>query len=381
MRASGNRAVRQAEKSVTVGFHAPLPPAPTGVADYAAALLGALRQLGPVEVASERCDVHLFHFGNNPLHAGIYRRALERPGVIVLHDAVLHHFLLGQLDQPRYIEEFVYNYGAWNRQLAADLWSNRSAAASDNRYFQFPMLKRVCERARAVVVHNPAAARMVKEHAPQAPVIEIPHLFQPPEPLPEPEVARYRQRLGLPSDAFVFGVFGYLRESKRLAGVLQTFAQLRRENPRAALVIAGSFISTDLERAVEPLLAEPGVLRLPHLSERDFWLTAAAVDACINLRDPAAGETSGIAIRLMGIGKPVLLTGSEENLRFPLDACIRIPPGVAERDSLWRHMVLLLSVPELAGTIGSRAADHIRVHHALDQVAHRYWDTLCEHRS
>jgi hypothetical protein len=40
------------------------------------------------------------------------------------------------------------------------------------------------------------------------------------------------------------------------------------------------------------------------------------VDACINLRYPAAGETSGIAIRLMGIGKPVLLTDGEV-LAFP----------------------------------------------------------------
>ena len=365
---------------MTVGFHAPLPPAPTGVADYAAALLGALRPFGPVEVASEHGDVDLYHLGNNPLHTAIYRRALDRPGVVVLHDAVLHHFLLGQLDETRYVDEFAHNYGAWNRGLASDLWANRASAASDPRYFQYPLLKRICERARAVVVHNPAAARMVREHAPQTPVVEIPHLFQPPEPLPQNEVARYRQRLGLPAGAFVFGAFGYLRESKRLVSVLQTFTQLRRENPRIALVVAGAFLSTDLERAVAPLLAEPGIVRLPHLAEREFWLTAAAVDACINLRHPAAGETSGIAIRLMGLGKPVLLTACAENAPFPQDACVRIPPGLAERDSLCRHMVLLPSVPELAGALGGRAADHIRLHHSLDQVAHRYWDTLCEHR-
>ena len=74
------------------------------------------------------------------------------------------------------------------------------------------------------------------------------------------------------------------------------------------LLVAGQFASTDLERAVEPLLRAPGIVRLPYLEEREFWLAASAVDACINLRDPAAGETSGIAIRLMGIGKPVLLT-------------------------------------------------------------------------
>jgi len=364
---------------VTVGFYAPLPPAPTGVADYATALLGALRRLGPVEVAPERCDAALYHLGNNALHAGIYRRALEQPGVVVLHDAVLHHFLLGQLDQKQYVDEFVYNYGAWHRSLAEDLWKNRAAAGSDYRYFDFPMLKRVAEQARAVVVHNPAAARLVKQHAKQTPVIEIPHLFQAPESLAADEVARYRLRLGLPPDAFVFGVFGYLRESKRLAAVLQAFAELQAQNPRTALVVAGAFVSSDLERAVEPLLATPAVVRLPHLPERDFWRAASAVDACINLRDPAAGETSGIAIRLMGLDKPVLLTDSEENSCFPEDACIRIASGVAERESLSRHMILLPSIPMLAPEVGARAAAHIRTHHSLEQVAQRYWDTLCEH--
>ncbi len=43
---------------MTVGFHAPLPPARTGVADYAASLLAALRLYGSVELNSAKSDVH-----------------------------------------------------------------------------------------------------------------------------------------------------------------------------------------------------------------------------------------------------------------------------------------------------------------------------------
>lgn len=378
MRPGGHGLVWQTAEAVTVGFYAPLPPARTGVADYAAALLEALRQVGPVEVAPEHCDAALYHLGNNPLHADIYQRALDHPGVVVLHDAVLHHFLLGQLAEHPYIEEFVYNYGAWHRELAAELWKNRAAAGSDSRYFDFPLLKRVAERSRAVVVHNPAAARIVAAHAPRTPVVEIPHLFQPPV-LSPAEVAQFRQQLDWPPDTFAFGVFGYLRESKRLIPVLHAFAALHRDNPHTALLVAGEFVSADLERAVEPWLTGPGVVRLPHLPERDFWRAAAAVDACINLRHPAAGETSGIAIRLMGLGKPVLVTASEENARFPEDACIRIPAGVAESDSLLQHLVLLPSKPELARAVGARAAGHIRAQHSLERAARSYWDTLCEY--
>jgi glycosyltransferase involved in cell wall biosynthesis len=363
---------------VTAGFYSPLPPARTGVADYSAALLAELRRHGRVAIAPRRCDVALYHLGNNALHAGIYRRALAQPGVVVLHDAVLHHFLLGQLGESAYLEEFVYNYGEWSRALARHLWRGRAASGADSRYFEFPMLRRIAERARAVVVHNRAAAEAVERHAPGTRVIEIPHLFQPPELPPMAEMLRFRGRLGVPQASFLFGVFGYLRESKRLMSVLEAFAEVHRELPGTALLIAGRFVSSDLEKAVAPFMAGPGIARLPYLPERDFWLAAGAVDACINLRYPAAGESSGIAIRLMGIGKPVLLTEGPESAGFPEGACVRVTPGVGERDSLRQHLILLTSMREVVRAIGQRGSEHIQARHRVNLAGEQYWNLLCE---
>jgi glycosyltransferase involved in cell wall biosynthesis len=365
---------------VKVGYYAPLPPASTGVADYAAALLAALRRHGSVEPDARHADVALYQLGNNQLHREIYRRALADPGVVVLHDAVLHHFFLGALDRDAYIDEFVYNYGEWHRALAGELWRDRASSGFDRRYFDYPMLKRIAERSRAVVVHNPAAARMVRSHAPGAQVVEIPHLFAPPELPPSWEAIRMRHSLGVPAHALLFGVFGYLRESKRLFTVLRAFERLRQTQPDARLLIAGPFVSSDLARAAAPLLAAPGIIRLPYLAERDFWRAALAVDACVNLRYPAAGETSGIAIRLMGVAKPVLLSDSEENSRYPAGACLRIAPGDAEEDSLWHHLFLLTSRKECAGEIGQRASGHIVERHQAVQIAEQYWKTLCAFR-
>src|SRR5262249_44909083 len=159
------------------------------------------------------------------------------------------------------------------------------------------------------------------EHSAQARIVEIPHLFAMPAfASGGADSIRWRQTAGIDPTTFLFSVFGYLRESKRLMAVLEAFADVHREFPKTALLVAGDFVSSDLARAALPLLSGAGVVRLPHLAERDFWLAAGAVDACINLRYPAAGETSGIAIRLMGLGKPVLMTDSPECSRFPEDA-------------------------------------------------------------
>lgn len=362
---------------MTVGFHGPLPPARSGVADYCATLLEELRRHGNVAVAAERSDVALYHLGNNRMHAAIYRRALEQPGVVVLHDAVLHHFLLGQLDETAYIDEFIYNYGGWHRSLARELWRARGTSGSDPRYFEYPMLRRVVERSLAVVVHNPAAAALVLRHVSSVRVVEIPHLFSPPELPAIADSLRWRQCLGV-GPVCMFGVFGYLRESKRLLQVLDVFSRVHRELPQTALLVAGQFASGDLERAARPLLSAPGVLRLPYLEEREFWLAARAVDACINLRYPTAAETSGISIRLMGLGKPVLVTEGGENARFPEDACIRIPAGLAEPDSLYHHLILLSSFPTVAAALGERAAAAIAAGHGIERVGKAYWNVLVE---
>ena len=362
---------------MTVGFDAPLPPARTGVADYAAALLGALRRRGSIEVNPVRADNWLYHLGNNQLHRETYRRAISRPGVVVLHDAVLQHFFLGSLAEREYVDEFVYNYGEWHRELGHELWRERAGSGCNQRYYAYPMLRRIAEVSRAVVVHNPAAARLVRQHASGARVVEIPHLFASPPRFAGRDTLSFRQSLGLSTRTFLFGVFGYIRESKRVMSILRAFDAVHRTVPHTALLIAGEFVSSDLARAAAPLIERPGIRRLGHLAEREFWLAASACDVAISLRYPAAGETSGISVRLMGMGRPVMVTAAEETSRYPETACFRIPPGVAEAASLTEHSRLAALLPQTSQEIGERGAEHIHSFHSLDRAADEYWETLC----
>lgn len=360
-----------------------MPPAPTGVADYARALFDALRGQGSAERAHDsiklndgRAGVALYHIGNNHLHREIYARAIEHPGVAVLHDAVLHHFFLGTLDERAYVEEFVLNYGEWSRGVAEELWHNRGRSATDPRYFEYPMLKRIATRSRAIVVHNPAAAAAVRAAAPGARIIEIPHLFIAPELPDAAETLRFRANLGLGAGTLLIAVFGHMRESKRLPAIVRAMHNAWSAGADARLLIAGAFASTDLERAAVSLLADPRILRTGYLPEADFWRYAAAADGCVNLRFPTAGETSGIAIRMMGIGKPVVFTAGEEIARIPENACLRVDAGVAEEEMLGRIVMWLARDREAATEIGKRAARYIAAEHAIEKVAAKYWEVL-----
>jgi glycosyltransferase involved in cell wall biosynthesis len=359
-----------------VGLYSPLPPASTGVADYSAALLPYLRELGDLEANPASCEVALYHLGNNSLHQAIYERALAAPGVAVLHDAVLNHFFLGFGREDHYVEEFVYNYGEANRARAGELWNDRARSGADPRYFAYSMLKRIASTSRAVIVHNPAAAAIVRKHAANARVVEIPHLFLRPALPSARETQRFRESLGVAPRTLLIGAFGHQRETKRLNVILRAFHRALAAGADARLLVSGAFVSDVYERALGPQLAHPCILRTGYLAESEFWRYAAAADVCLNLRYPSAGETSGIAISMMGIGKTVIFTAGEELARFPENACLRVEPGAAEETTLSEYINWLAANPGAATEIGVRAARHISSEHAPERVAAGYWSVL-----
>lgn len=361
---------------MTLGYHSPLPPAPTGVADYARHLLDALQQMqghDTVRTGVSNADVHLCQLGNNPLHRAAHRvlETAAGPKLVLLHDANLHHYYLGTRTRDAYISEFCAQYGEWHRGFAEQLWLGRARSASDPRYFQYAMLAGVASRAAAIVVHNPEARRRVLAHAPAAQVHLLPHFFRR-APEPEPwRILDFRASLGLTGADTLFGVFGHLRESKRVVAILRAFARARAHNPRIHLLIAGQPVSAEYARALTLAVNQPGLIRAGYLAEPDFWLHAHAVDAGINLRYPSCGESSGIAVKLMGLGKPVLL--SEGESEFPAGSFVPVDAGPAEEEMVSQWMMLLSVDRPLRERIGRRAASHIAEHHTLDGVAQRIW--------
>jgi glycosyltransferase involved in cell wall biosynthesis len=229
-----------------------------------------------------------------------------------------------------------------------------------------------------VIVHNPGAAAIVRAVNVAIPIAVIPHFCEVTDPPDAFETARFRESLGIAASTRLFGIFGYLREPKRVVPCIHAFQKLHAMKPDTALLLAGEVVSGDLARLLQSELKQaPAVHRLPHLSERDFRIAAAAVDCCLNLRYPGAGESSGIAVRLMSLGKPVIVTDNAENADFPPAAVLRNSPGIAEAEELFDHMLLVTQFPSIARDVGIEAKRHIREQHALDSVAGKYWEVLC----
>src|SRR5215831_1888037 len=103
-----------------VGLFTPLPPARSGIADYAEALAGELRHRVDLKVFTAAAptfdaDIALYQIGNNGFHDFAYETALRHPGVVVLHEANLHHLIaditIRRGDWDSYVRECEHNRG------------------------------------------------------------------------------------------------------------------------------------------------------------------------------------------------------------------------------------------------------------------------------
>jgi glycosyltransferase involved in cell wall biosynthesis len=359
---------------VKVAYYSPLPPSRSGVADYSALLIPALADRVELAVAqpgrfrhAPDADVALYHVGNDPeAHGWIVEALRRRPGVVVLHDFVLHHLVVGLTfgrgDAAGYLEVMERENGLLGRLLGYAVLDNRIPPLWETRPEEFPLAGEVLGLATRLIVHSHYVERHARAAGYAGPIRRIPH---PAWPVPAVEPARVE---GAP----VFGCFGNLNESKRVQELLAAFALMHQRRPEARLLLVGS-ASTRLQRLELP----DGVIRKERVPEDELWSLMAACDAIVGLRSPTMGETSGSAIRALSLGKPLVVSDVGWFSELPDDVAVKVPVGEGEVETLAAALEVL-SDPGVRTRMSEAALSLVRREHALDSVADAYVAALAE---
>src|SRR5256885_11378762 len=225
---------------VRVAFYSPLPPERSGIADYSALLLPALARLVEVEVVRRgktrpvAAEVALYHVGNDPeAHGWIVEALRRRPGVVVLHDFVLHHLVagltIGHKDGPGYLAAMERDAGVPGRLLAHGVLDGRVAPIWETRPDEFPLAGEILSHATGLIVHSHYVEQRARESGYHGPVWRIPH---PAWPVDDVVPAAIEARP-------LFGCFGHLNASKRIPQLLEAFALVRERHPKSKLVLVG----------------------------------------------------------------------------------------------------------------------------------------------
>jgi glycosyltransferase involved in cell wall biosynthesis len=350
-----------------------LPPSRSGVADYSALLLPELERRIDVVVVrpgrfrrAPKADIALYHIGNDPeAHGWIARALAARPGVVVLHEFVLHHLVAGLTlargDARAYLDAMERAHGLAGRLLGYGVIDNRIPPLWETRPEAFPLAGDVLGDATALIVHSAFVEARARAAGFERPIWRIPHPAWPPPDVPPAAVG------GSP----VIGCFGHLNESKRIPQLLAAFASLRASHPEARLLFVGALASR-----LTGLAIPEGVIRADYVDEGRLWSLMAACDVIVSLRSPTMGETSGSAIRALSLGKPLVVSDVGWFAELPAEVAIRIPVDGDEVDSLAAALDRLAGDPTGRKAMGAAARRLVEFEHDLPQVAELYASAL-----
>ena len=359
-----------------LAYFSPMPPERSGIADYSALLVPALRERMEVDVVrrgrkrgGRGADVALYHVGNNPeAHGWIVEALRHRPGIVVLHDFVLHHLVsgmtLGRGNAGAYLDALERDAGVVGRLLGHGVIEHRIPPLWESRAQDFPLAGEVLSLATGLVVHSHYVERRAREVGYEGPISVVPH---PAWPIPALE------REAVAGDP-LFGCFGNVNASKRVPQLLEAFARVRRAHPDARLLLVGATSpGFDLDRRLQRLgLDAEGIIREDYVNETRLWSLMAACDVIVALRAPTMGETSGSAIRALSLGKPLVVSDVGWFGELPDDVALKVPVDETEPDVLTAALELLARDPASRSAMGASALATTRRDHGLERVADGY---------
>ena len=384
-----------------LAFCSPVPPEPTGIADYSAEILALLAPRHAVDVVHDQArvtglpegcglvraselvarhrarpyDLVVHQLGNGPAHAFVYPLLAQAPGLLVLHDLVLHHSRAAMLldtaavrayaadpsnarlrhatlgGRETYRSEVAYAYPREARRLVAA----HEATVGRLLPYAYPLFHLPVAVSRATAVHNLAMERAIEEQVAGARVLQ---LAMPARRVPvrAAEVAEIRARVGGGAEALVVGCFGLLTPEKRVETVARAVARAAEDLPSIRLLLVGPVPDA---AALEAMLAALGVRERTHVAGRvDMDALPAhieAADVVAHLRYPTAGETSAALLRVLAQGRPAIVSDVANFGDVPEDVMVRADVA-DEEGEVTRALLRLAANPRLRERLASRAA-------------------------
>jgi glycosyltransferase involved in cell wall biosynthesis len=409
-----------------LAWFSPVPPSRSGIAAYSAEILPRLAARHQVDAFTSPLvrdharpaghpavfeahdfawkhftapyDLVVYQLGNAACHDFIWPHLFRYPGLVVLHDAQLHHARARMLLARGLADEYTAEFHA-NHPDAPDGSAELVIRdLADHAYYLWPMIRLVLQSARHAAVHSPRlAATLAGEHGLEVDAIRMgvddgAAASGPRMPAGEEDGRRaIRARHGVAADAVVLAAFGLVTPEKGLATVLDVLRAL----PRAHLMLVGETAAHfDALASARALGVADRVSLTGYVSDDQVAGYLAAADVCLCLRWPTGRETSASWLRALAAGRPTVVTSlahSDETASYDPRTWAAEPAGsggaasdpvpdpvavavdiLDERHSLELALRRLVTDGALRDALGRSARRHWARFHTLACMAEDY---------
>lgn len=306
-------------------------------------------------------DAIVYNMGDYlPFHGHMHAVAQRNPGVVILHDRVLHHLYAGLwLHEPEparetYVERMRAYYGEDGAEIArASLEGERRPVwESDEEVLRYPLYEEGIRKAHGVVTHSESQARDIRARW-LGPVRAL-HL-----PCYDEVLRRVDSAPAHESDGPVrLLTVGHLNPNKQVHRVVEMLADDPELAARVHYTVVGpddgfkSYVN-DLRRLIARHAGRMNVEILGWRPEVELDRLMAETDVFINLRHPVMEGSSASLMRQLAYGRPILCFGSGFFGELPEGTVARVSAGdFGAADEALRQLVDGL---DRRRTLGKRA--------------------------
>lgn len=324
-------------------------------------------------------DMIIYQMGNSRLyHEYMYPLIEKYPGLVVLHDLSIHGFIHASMalsgDPERYVEEMRFCHGIEGERHAMKVL--RSSSTGDLYDMRFPANRRVLYRSKGVIVHSRWAKEMLSLHSGGVPVEVVePGTGFDPSCIDRSAAASRRASSGIKDDDVVFVSLGYVSFTKRIVQSLKAFSRLAKEISGVKYLIVGE-IPDSMKGPVMSVINDERlrgkVILVGYADDASFNEYVACSDVGINLRYPVIGESSGALVKIIGAGKPTIVSDEGPYGEYPDDICIKVSTGDTEIDDIYAAMKTLAADKGRRDSMGEAARAYAEKNLSLSLAAERY---------
>lgn len=391
-----------------IAYFSPLNPLKTGVADYSEELLPELAKHVDIDIyitnfeptsqvikqkfkffsinsfneeKYKYYDEVIYHIGNNTeFHKDIYLTALKFPGIVVIHDYSIHHLIanltVGKGDWEGYINEMKYNYGEEGEHFARlSAQGKMRVMWESDRTLEYPANRRLLECSRGAIVHSYMAEESLKTVKPNQFIQYAPLFATNIESIRHEQKLELRKKYNISENAVVFSSFGFVSKAKRIESVLKALKKLSPEKEVVYLVVGQEEEGAhEISNLIKQLKLDNICRHVGFVSLEEFKEYIMLSDVCINLRYPTQGETSASLLRILGYGKPALVSDIGSFSEFPDNFTIKISCGDEQKEinEIAEALDRFLKDENLASVMGLEALSYVERHHTVSETSASY---------
>lgn len=383
-------------------YASPFPPMATGISDYSEALVYGLKRhfditllIDDYRLRNKRLykdfdvkvykndlrlfdafDFRIYNIGNHPkFHSYIYKAAIDRPGLVILHDFVLYYLVVGHYQNNGNLYSKFYELEGPNALHFIKTYSKRGINLLECKQLApyLPLNAEILNSRNKIMVHSDYAYQRISE------VVKEPNRIKKINMIDHVASIRNKgvfidkellfKKYDISEDVLILGSFGYIDETKLNHIICQTVISLndKFDNKLIYLMVGeGNYVDEYLGTHIR---------KTGYVDLAEFNSFIKYVDVVVNLRYATMGETSGAMIRALSLGKTCIVSDDAWFSELPDEVVVKV--GNEDiNEELYESLLRLLDDPHLMKDLSHKAKQYIRKKHGLNKISAEIADFL-----